>query len=113
MAAPTLVPRDDDSVYIVEEDFGRIGRCWRETDSGKADRATVISDMYRGKFSNPLRVIAFNTREGWSRDVSHEIAVEVQRRADLSGGFLTKSVTAFVEEHTRETRQLARCLLDG
>jgi hypothetical protein len=51
-------------VYLVEDDYGRLGRCWRETDSDKADRATVLNDLYRGEHNNPLRVVAFNTREG-------------------------------------------------
>jgi hypothetical protein len=33
-----------------------------------------------GQFSNPVRVVAFNTAEGWSRDVSEEIADELRQR---------------------------------
>jgi hypothetical protein len=33
-----------------------------------------ISDLLNGQYSNPARVIAFNTAEGWSRDVTEEIA---------------------------------------
>jgi hypothetical protein len=38
-------------------------------------------DLLTGQFSNPLRVIAFNTAEGWARDVSEGIAWEGTRRA--------------------------------
>ena len=33
-----------------------------------------------GEYSNPVRIVAFNTAEGWSRDVTVEIADEVRRR---------------------------------
>ena len=33
--------------------------------------------------TNPIRVVAFDTSEGWSQDVSAEIAQEIRRRCDL------------------------------
>jgi hypothetical protein len=41
-------------------------------------------------------VVAFNTREGWSRDVSHEFAAEILRRADLEGRALSGPLASFV-----------------
>ena len=41
---------------------------------------TVIISLLDGQYSNPVRVIAFNTAEGWSRDVSEDIAVELAMR---------------------------------
>ena len=38
-------------------------------DEEQADKATVIRDISNGRYSNPVRVVAFNTAEGWSRDV--------------------------------------------
>jgi hypothetical protein len=52
-------------------------------------------------------VIAFNTREGWSRNVSHEIAADVRRRADLEGRELEGTLAAFVEANTGRARQLS------
>ena len=37
-----------------------------------------------GQYTNPLRVIAFNIAEHWSEDVSADVALEIERRADLS-----------------------------
>jgi hypothetical protein len=34
----------------------------------------VITDLVYGQYSNPVRVVAFNAAEGWSRDASEEIA---------------------------------------
>jgi hypothetical protein len=61
---PSIVPPDEDTVYIVEDDYGSIGRCWRETVSTDASRATTLEFLYRGEFNDPARVVAFNPREG-------------------------------------------------
>ena len=64
-------------IYLVLDDFGaRYGRAWRET----GDRETVIQSLLAGEFSDPIRIIAFNIVEGWSRDVTVDIADEVRRR---------------------------------
>jgi hypothetical protein len=104
---PSIVPAGDDTVYIVEDDFGPIGRAWRETESASADRATTLNDLYAGQFNDPVRVIAFNPREGWSRDVSAELAAELQRRADLEGQQLEGTLASFVQAYTRPGRQLS------
>jgi hypothetical protein len=49
---------------ISSNDFGHLGRSWRETDEASADRAATIEDLLEGQYSNPVRVIAFNTAEG-------------------------------------------------
>jgi hypothetical protein len=104
---PSIVPAADDTVYVVEDDFGpKLGRVYRETDSAQADRGAALSDLYTGQFNNPIRVIAFNTREGWSRDVSCEFAAELQRRADLERRELSGTLGEFVEFYTRSARQL-------
>ena len=44
-ALPTLslVPDFDVTVHLVLDDFGKIGRAYREVDEEKGDRATLIS----------------------------------------------------------------------
>jgi hypothetical protein len=87
---------------IVEDDFGpKLGRVYWQTDSAQADRETTLSDLYSGQYHDPVRVVAFNTSEGWSRDVSHEFAEELQRRADLDHVELTGTLKEFVEFYTR------------
>jgi len=44
--------------------FGRIGWAWRETAVEDTDYETVINDLLKGQFANPVRVIGFNTAEG-------------------------------------------------
>jgi len=102
---PSIVPKgDDENVYLVVDDFGNLGRSWRETDIEATDLETVISDLLDGQYNNPLRVVGFNTAEGWSRDVSEDVAEELQRRCDLQ---LT-DVPAALEEFVRRFRRADR-----
>ena len=108
MFTPSIVPSADDTVYIVEDDFGaKLGRVYRETDSAQCDRETTLQDLETGQYNDPVRVVAFNTREGWSRDVSYEFAAELQRRADIDRRELTGTLAEFVEFYTRPARQLS------
>ena len=107
MFTPSIVPSEDDTVYIVEDDFGKPGRVYSETDSEQCDRETTLQDLYSGQFYDPFRVVAFNTREGWSRDVSYELAAELQRRADIDRRELSGSLAEFVDFYTRPARQLS------
>jgi uncharacterized membrane protein len=81
---PSIVPRDDDhTVYLVMDDLGKLGRAWREADPETADLETVILDLLQGQYKSPVRVVGFNTAEGWSEDVSVDVAQELRRRCDL------------------------------
>lgn len=81
---PSIVPNSDDqNVYIVVDDFGRNGQSYRETDAERADLEAVIMDMLEVQYQNPVRVIGFNTAEGWSHDVSADVAQEIRHRCDL------------------------------
>jgi len=62
----------------VLDDFGHRGRAWRETDEAGTDRATLVRDLVEDQYENPVRVVAFNTAEGWSRDVTIDIADELR-----------------------------------
>jgi len=85
-------------VYLVLDDFGgRIGSAWRETDAEAARLETVIADLLDGQYSSPVRVIAFNTAEGWSRDVSENVAHELRRRCAEQARELPAYLQDFVE----------------
>jgi hypothetical protein len=99
---PSLVPDFDVAVHVVLDDFGSAGRVYRETDEATASRGDVIDDLLTGQFNNPLRVIAFNTAEGWARDVSEDIAWELTRRVVADQKPLTTPTRAFVEFHIGE-----------
>jgi hypothetical protein len=55
----------------------------------------MISWQYR----NPLRIIALNTVEGWSRDVSEEIAYDVLDRACDADTTLSAGAKRFIDLH--------------
>jgi hypothetical protein len=81
---PSIVPSSDDQdVCLVVDDFGRRGRAYCETDVEATDLETVIQDLLEGQYSNPVRVVSFNTAEGWSRDISADVAEELRRRCEL------------------------------
>jgi hypothetical protein len=97
---PSIVPNSDDqNVYLVVDDFGRNGRAWRETDVENTDLETVILDMLEGQYKNPVRVVAFNTSEKWSQDVSADVAHELRRRCDLQLRDVPFYLEDFVERH--------------
>jgi hypothetical protein len=104
---PSIVPNgSDQNVYLVVDDFGRNGRVYRETDVETADLETVIIDLLDGQYKDPARVVAFNTFEGWSQDVSEDIAQELRRRCDLQSRDVPSSIQDFVEGHEGHERQM-------
>jgi hypothetical protein len=77
-------------------------------DEEKGDRETLIRHLIDGEYEHVVRIVAFNTAQGWSRDVSTEIAREVVERARAQGEDLTGPVRRFVDwELERAERQRA------
>lgn len=42
-------PVEPPAIYIVDDDFGEIGRCYRETESAVADLESTIHDLISGQ----------------------------------------------------------------
>lgn len=105
---PSIVPNgDDQNVYLVVDDLGRLGHIWREADAEATDLETVLQDLISGQYKSPLRVVSFNTAEGWARDVSGDIADELHRRCDMQDCDIPFSLQDFVERHgSGDRRQL-------
>jgi hypothetical protein len=86
----------------------RLGHIWPETDLERTDLETVIQDLLEGQYKNPLRVIGFNTAEGWAQDVSADVAEELRHRCDLQLRDVPSSIEDYVERHAgRIDQQLA------
>jgi hypothetical protein len=85
------------TVHVVLEDFGILGRAYRETDATRADAETVVGSILCGDYSAPAQVIAFNVEKGWARDVSEEIARALIERTGHDG--MPEHVRRFVERH--------------
>jgi hypothetical protein len=93
------LPNNDTDVYLVIEDYGDLGQAFRETDIAEADFDTMVSNIISGEYRNPLRVVAFNTVEGWSRDVSEDIANEVLGRTNYTDATLGVGTRRFIDSH--------------
>jgi hypothetical protein len=55
---------DDITVYLVLNDYGKLGSAYVETDPAEADRESIIRNFLSGRYGNAVRVVAFNTAEG-------------------------------------------------
>jgi hypothetical protein len=84
--------------------LGASGTVYRETEVERTDLETIIDDLMSGLFNDPVRVVAFNTLEHWSEDVSADVAAEIQTRCDIDGEPIPEHVKDFVERHARSTR---------
>jgi hypothetical protein len=107
--SPSIVPDGfDRTVYLVLDDFGDLGRVWRETDVNQDDLETVLSDLASGQYHDPVLVVAFNLAEQWAADVSADVAQEIRRRADLAGQDVSSVIADFVDRHAGSERH-SRC----
>ena len=80
---PQSVPYGaDQTVYLVVEGSGPHGIA-RKTE--RTDIETVIADLLSGQFNDPIEVVAFNTLEHWTDDLSKDIAREIRCRCDIDG----------------------------
>ena len=97
-----LVPSTDDvDVYLVLDQL-RTGRVWREMEEELANEVAVINWIADGQVDHPLRVVAFNTAEGWSKDVTEDVASKL---LDLSreGRMIGSAAVDFIERVTRRS----------
>jgi hypothetical protein len=100
----SIVPEVEPTVYLVLDDYGpKIGRAYVNTDELQSTEEATIELMLRGEFSNPVRVVAFNAAEGWSRDMSVPIAQAVLLRAIKTDDPIPRHILSFVETHTKQS----------
>ena len=104
MADASLVPSLNEDVHLVLCDFGRAALAYVETDPAEADATTVVQNLPHGQYERPMRVLALNVDEGWSRDLSEVIAAKV-RDVAIHAGELA------VEPHLQILRRNRRSLL--
>ena len=105
--SPSIIPWGElgRTVYLVLNDFAGAfgGLAWSETDVADTDRATLIRHLLEGQYSSPVRIVAFNPAEGWSRDVTDDIAAELAQ-ACADRGETPVSIADFIADHTRPSR---------
>ena len=90
-------PAFDVTVHVVLNDFGYLGRAYVETDETEADEAAIVENILKGEYSHPLRVVAFNTAEGWARDVTEDIARAALSKAQSERRPIGKAAQEFLE----------------
>ena len=78
-------------------DFGPLSRAYVETDEAEADEATNIENILSDLYSHPLRVVAFNTAEGGSRDVTEDVAQAALTKAQSEHRSIGQAAQEFLE----------------
>jgi hypothetical protein len=100
-----IAPFLDADVHLVLCRFGGAGLAYVETDPAEADATTVIQNLLYGRYGEPLRVVALNVSESWSRDVSEAMAYVVREIAEREHYELTQGTLDFIEAHIERVRQ--------
>jgi hypothetical protein len=104
---PAIVPYGaDQTVYLVIDRFAGHGTVYRETEVEQTDLETIIADLMSVQYNDPVRIVAFNTLEHWSEDVSEYIAFEIQTRCNIEGANVPEHIRDFVESYVSPARQL-------
>lgn len=98
----------DQTIYLVVDRQGRQGTVYCEIEIERTDIETIVADILAGQFHDPVRVTAYNTLEHWSRDISREIAAEIQTRCDIEGTAVPEHVDDFVLDHAGPVSKHAR-----
>lgn len=106
-STPSIVPAGhDQNTYLVINCYGSLGSAFAETDLGRTDLETTITDLMTGQHSNPLDVVMFNTEANRAEKVSRAIANEILRRFSISGKDVPACLNDFIEQHLGPERQL-------
>ena len=95
LSSATVPYGADETLYIVRD---RISGS-QEVSLERSDLEATIGDLIAGCFSDPIRVTCFNTLEHWTRDISAEVATEIQARCDIDGIELPDHLSDFVETY--------------
>lgn len=103
----------DQTAYLVVDRQRRQGEAYCEIEIERADIETVVADLLAGQFHDPVRVVAFNTLEHWSQDISRDIAAEIQTRCDIEGAAVPEHVEDFVHGHTGAAVQMTKSMDPG
>jgi hypothetical protein len=106
--SPIIVPYGaDQTIYLVVDCVQTGAGAIHEAELERIDLETIIGGLMSGQFNDPVRVVAFNTLEHWSRDVSADVAAEIQSRCDIDGEPVPEHVADFMERHAASIRSLA------
>jgi hypothetical protein len=89
----------DQTIFLVVDHFGERNAVEREHNVERPDLENVLADLLGGRFHDPIRVVAFNTLEHWSKDISADVAREILCRCDCDGLGPPQYLAGFMEKH--------------
>jgi hypothetical protein len=95
-----------ETVYIVVDGLGQRGTFRQQREVERTELETVVAELMSGQFNDPICVAAFNTLEHWSKDISVDVAREIQCRCDIDGSDIPQYLAGFIELHIGPTAQL-------
>src|SRR4029077_6321322 len=98
------VPYGADQTAHLVVDLFKSGSVYRETEVERTVLETVINDFLTGQFSDPVRVVSFNTLEHWANVVSKDIAQMILARCDIAGDPVPEHIRDFVESYVPTAR---------
>jgi hypothetical protein len=98
-SGPVVPYGADETAYVVVDSLG----AGREAESERADLEAVIRDLLSGQFNCPIRIVAFNTLEHWTADVSRDVAAEIQGQSDMDGLPVPEHLRDFVDRYAGST----------
>jgi hypothetical protein len=98
------VPYGADQTTYVVVDICKHGKIYQEIEIERADFEAALTDLLSGQFNEPIRVVAFNTLEHWSKDISVDVAREIQCRCDMDGSDVPQYLASFMETHIGSRR---------
>jgi len=93
------VPYGADQTLFVVEDVDATRNALSCVRMERADLASIMTDMLCGQFNAPVRVLAFNTLEHWIKDISDDVALEIQTLCDINGEDVPEHIGDFVRNH--------------
>ena len=97
----SIVPNQgpEHTTFLVLDEVGHYGPVWREMSDSEANETTVVQWIIEGQFDRPMKIVAFNTDDGWSHDMTRNIATKL---LDLNGDGVELSAAGreFVERIT-------------
>jgi hypothetical protein len=101
--SPSITPDlPSETVHMVLDDLGYLGRAWREIDAEGTAESDVVQNILGEQYSDVVQVIAFNVTEGWCRDVTEEVARAVVDLAREQGDTLGPMATRLYQRATRD-----------
>jgi hypothetical protein len=105
LMSPIVPYGADETIFVVIDNTGAAGSVPRQIEC--ADLDTAIGDLIAGRFNDPVQIVAFNTLEHWTQDLSADAANEIVARCDSEAARMPDYLEDFVRRHVR-LRELAR-----